>query len=141
MGRARLLRARPNGSTSSGNKPAFGPLESVSGTPTDAGIQAVIREWIGLWFDGAPHNLGGLSVAVPVAQVGFDRFDLPQPITVVGITFVSRAHGEGRRYSMPGGSRWFMAPSWSVYLRASGCADESGNAASRCRTAGGLPHA
>lgn len=100
----------------------------------DTASQAALREWIASWFDGQPHSVAGYTVQLPEAHVAFDRGDLPQPLRGVGITVVSETDAS-QSYLDDSGATHFTGARWTVYVRASGGADDSGNAEYRCRLA------
>lgn len=100
----------------------------------DSASQAALRDWLVSWFDGQMHSVAGFTVQLPEAHVAFDRGDLPQPLRGVGITVVSETDA-AQSYLEDTGATHFTGARWTVYVRASGGADESGNAEYRCRLA------
>lgn len=106
----------------------------------DEAAQRPWAQWLGTWFDGAAHELGGVTHLFPPAALAFDRDDLPQVLPGLGIHLVSEAAPAARSLTTIG-TRVLAPVRWLIFVRAGGLTNQYGNPAHRARLGADLLHA
>ncbi len=92
---------------------------AVNALALEASVMKLLAEWLGKWFTGTAHVLGGHgSLRFPAATLRFQQSALPQPLTGAGITAVWVAAANTTTRWEAGQQVAFDHASWFFLVRA-----------------------
>lgn len=53
---------------------------AITEVTVESASKGLLAEWLGMWFDGAAHSVGGIAVIFPKVTIGFDQGPVSQPM-------------------------------------------------------------
>lgn len=98
---------------------------SVNANEIESSTLKLWHEWLGLWFNGASHAIGGsAAVAFPALTLRFGQSEAPQPVDGVMLTVVMLSPSVvTRKWEVVGGTRQEMGQApvqFQCWIRAAG---------------------